>query len=156
MKHFLIATTAALFLAACSDAATTTDADATRVVTEVAAPSVLISEGYIMAPLKGRDIAAGYFIAENQGEAVSLVSASSPSAATVELHTHSMADGVMQMRKVDAVDLPEDGSVVFEPGGFHLMMFGFTRAEGQTETPVTVELSTGEQLVVTLPIRERD
>lgn len=156
MKHFLIATTAALFLAACSDTATTTDADADIGVTEVAASSVLISDGYIMAPLKGRDIAAGYFIAENQGAAVSLVSASSPAAATVELHTHSMADGVMQMRKVDAVDLPEEGSVAFEPGGFHLMMFGFTSVEGQTETPVTVVLSTGEELVVTLPIRERD
>lgn len=153
MKHFLITTTAALFLAACSDAATTPDAD--TIVIDAATPSVLISDGYIMAPLKGRDIAAGYFIAENQGEAVSLVSASSPSAATVELHTHSMADGVMKMRKVDAVDLPEEGSVAFEPGSFHLMMFGFTRAEGQTETPVTVGLSTGEELVVTLPIRER-
>lgn len=153
MKRFLIATTTALLLAACSDVTTTTDAGS--VVTDAATPSVLISDGYIMAPLKGRDVAAGYFIAENQGAAISLISASTPVAATVELHTHSMADGVMKMRKVEAVDLPEEGSVAFEPGSFHLMMFGFSRAEGQTETPVTVVLSTGEEVVVTLPIRER-
>ena len=153
MKHILIATTAALILAACSDASTFTDTDI--VVSDVATPSVLISDGYIIAPLKGRDVAAGYFMAENQGAAISLVSASSPVAATVEMHTHSMADGVMKMRKVEAVDLPEEGSVAFEPGSFHLMMFGFARDEGQTETPVTIVLSTGEEITVTLPIRER-
>jgi copper(I)-binding protein len=154
MTRLLIATTAALLLAACSDVSTNSASDG--VVADAAAPSVLISDGYIMAPLKGRDIAAGYFIAENQGAAISLVSASTPAAATVELHTHSMANGVMKMRKVDAVDLPEEGSIAFEPGSFHLMMFGFTQAEGQTETPVTLMLSTGEELVVTLPIRDRD
>ncbi|MGJ8558690.1 MAG: copper chaperone PCu(A)C [Litorimonas sp.] len=153
MKRFVIAITTALLLTACSDASMTMDADG--VVTDAAMPSVLISDGYIMAPLKGRDVAAGYFIAENQGAAISLVSASTPMAATVELHTHSMVDGVMKMRKVEAVDLAEEGSVAFEPGSFHLMMFGFSRAEGQTETPVTVVLSTGEQIVVSLPIRER-
>jgi hypothetical protein len=76
--------------------------------------------------------------------------------ASVEIHTHSMVDGVMKMRKVDTVDLPEEGSVAFEPGGFHLMMFGFTQTEGQTDAPVTLTFSTGEDLVVNLPIRERD
>ncbi|GHA87962.1 hypothetical protein GCM10009069_08640 [Algimonas arctica] len=153
MKHLLIATTAALFLAACSDVSTVSETD--NSVSDAATPSVLISDGYIIAPLKGRDVAAGYFMAENQGAAISLVSASTPVAATVEMHTHSMADGVMKMRKVDTVDLPEESSVAFEPGSYHLMMFGFARAEGQTETPVTIMLSTGEEITVTLPIRER-
>lgn len=157
MNRFLIATTAALTLVACSGASSDTDAEvaADVVMVEASAPAVLISDGYIMAPLKGRDVAAGYFIAENQGTAISLVSASSPAAAAVELHTHSMADGVMKMREVDAVELPEEGSVAFEPGSFHLMMFGFAATEGQTETPVTFTLSTGEELIVNLPIRER-
>lgn len=153
MKRFLIAMSVALTLAACSGASTEIETEA--VTSDASAASVLISDGYIMAPLKGRDIAAGYFIAENQGAAISLVAASTPAATATEIHTHSMTDGVMKMRQVDAVDLPEEGSIVFEPGGFHLMMFGFTQAEGQTEAPVTLTLSTGEEFVVSLPIRER-
>lgn len=152
MKRLLIATTAAVLLAACSDASTDTASNVGAA--DVSAPSVLISDSYIMAPLKGRDVAAGYFIAENQGAAISLVSASSL-IATVEIHTHSMADGVMKMRKVDTVELPEEGSIAFEPGSFHLMMFGFSPTEGQTEAPVTLGLSTGEELIVMMPIRER-
>lgn len=152
MTRFLIVTCAALMLAACSEASS--DADLDAAVMDASAPSVLISDGYVLAPLKGRDIAAGYFIAENQGAAISLIGATSPMA-SIEIHTHSMVDGVMKMRKVDAVDLPEETSIAFEPGGFHLMMFGFTQAEGQTDAPVTLTLSTGEELVVSLPIRER-
>jgi copper(I)-binding protein len=153
MNRFLIAASAALMLAACSGTSTETEADQATV--EAAAPSVLISDGYVMAPLKGRDVAAGYFMIENQGPATRLVAASSPMA-DVEIHTHSMADGVMKMRQVEAVELPEEASVAFEPGGFHLMMFGFTQADGQTDVPVTLTLSTGEDLLVSLPIRERD
>lgn len=153
MNRFLIATSAALMLAACSGASTETEAD--PATAEAASPSVLISDGYVMAPLKGRDVAAGYFVIENQGAATSLVAASSPTA-TVEIHTHGMVDGVMKMRKVEVVDIPEEESVAFEPGGFHLMMFGFTQADGQTDVPVTLTLSTGEDLTVSLPIRERD
>jgi len=151
MKRLFIAAAfaACTSLTACSGASSDTD-----VATETAASSVLISEGYIMAPLKGRDVGGGFFIAENQGAATQIVSASSPVANAVEIHTHSMDGGVMQMREVDAVDLPENGSVVFEPGSYHLMMFGFAREEGQMDAPVTFTLGTGEEFVVTLPIRE--
>lgn len=152
MTRFLIAFSAVLMLVACSGASS--EAELEAATREASAPSVLISEGYILAPLKGRDIAAGYFIAENQGTAISLTGASSPMA-SIEIHTHTLVDGVMKMRKVDAVELPEETSIVFEPGGFHLMMFGFTQADGQTDAPVTLTLSTGEQLLVSLPIRER-
>lgn len=151
MKRFII-TSAALMLGACSGASSETEFKTAS--QDATAPSVLISEGYVLAPLKGRDIAAGYFIAENQGAATSLIRATSPMA-IVEIHTHTLVDGVMKMRKVDTVDLPEETSIAFEPGGFHLMMFGFSPAEGQIDAPVTLTLSTGEDLVVSLPIRAR-
>jgi copper(I)-binding protein len=153
MKRFILAVTTAILLTACSDPSSTVDVDA--VTTNANTPSVLISEGYIMPPLLGRDVAGGFFIAENQGPATRIVSASSPSANAVEIHTHSMADGVMQMREVDAVDLPENGSIAFEPGSFHLMMFGFSQAEDQAEAQVNFVLDSGEEFSVSLPIRQR-
>ena len=170
MKRFLLVASTALTLAACSQgevepqevvvvepapvASVETVTDVIETVTE--GMSVTVSDGYILAPLKGRDVTAGYFMIQNDGSAVRLVSASSPIASEVELHTHTMADGVMKMREVDGVDLPEGETVTFKPGGLHLMLFGFGQIEGQTETPVTLMFEGGEELTVTLPIRSRE
>ena len=62
-------------------------------------------------------------------------------AKSIEMHQATMtADGVMQMRKVKG-GLPIDpgASLVFEPGGTHLMLLGLEDA-----------LNAGEQLLLTL------
>ncbi|MGB3455895.1 MAG: copper chaperone PCu(A)C [Litorimonas sp.] len=162
----LLALSAALVIAACSDASVETDVTAVKdapiagtdmAAADAAAPlAVTLSDPYIMAPLKGRDVAAGYFVAENDGAAARLVAATSPVAEVVELHTHSMEGGVMKMREVEGVDLPAGESVTFEPGGLHLMLFGFNREEGQTEAPVTLTFEGGEEMTLSVPIRERE
>ena len=162
MKRFLVLS-AALLAAACSQAET----EPQEVVVVEEAPvagspvtvetlAVTVVDPYILAPLKGRDVTAGYFVIENAGPNTRLVSASSPIAAEVEIHTHSMADGVMQMREVDGVDLVAGETIAFEPGGLHLMMFGFARDEGQTETPVTLDFANGDSLTLSVPIRDRE
>ena len=52
-----------------------------------------------------------------------LVSASSPIAGRVEVHTHLMEDGVMKMRRVEALDLKPGESRVLKPSGEHVMLF---------------------------------
>ena len=52
---------------------------------------------------------------------VRLVSAESPVAGTVEIHSMSMKDGVMKMFPVDAVDVPAGKTVKLAPGGYHVM-----------------------------------
>lgn len=51
-----------------------------------------------------------------------LLSATSPVAARVELHTHVHAAGMMRMQQVEAVALPAGQQVDFAPGGLHLML----------------------------------
>lgn len=164
MTRILPILTFATLLVACGNA-TTEDRTVVATDTETVAQTVVdgettmrlsVSDGYVMAPLKGRDVAAGYFVLSNSGPDAALVSAASSAAATVELHTHTMDDGVMRMREVERIDLPSGETVAFEPGGLHLMMFGFSREEGETEAPVTLTLASGETLDVTLPIRERE
>ncbi len=53
-----------------------------------------------------------------------ILSASSDVADRVELHTHSMDEGVMMMREVEHYDLPANGSLVLEPMGHHIMLMG--------------------------------
>ena len=67
---------------------------------------------------------AAWLTIRNSGDADRLVGAGSPAAARVELHRHIHRDGVMTMRKVEAIDLPAGSETALEPGGDHLMLFG--------------------------------
>lgn len=53
-----------------------------------------------------------------------LLSATSPVAELVELHTHSEEDGIMRMRAVEAIAVPAGGKVELKPGGLHIMLIG--------------------------------
>ena len=83
---------------------------------------------------------AVYVSFDNQGkEADRLLSAASPIAEKVELHTHLMEEGVMKMRPVPAIDLPAGATVTLKPGGLHIMLFGLKAplVEG-TRFPLTL------------------
>lgn len=85
-----------------------------------------------------------YMRVENEGdEADRLVSASSAIASAVELHTSSVTNGVMQMRPAeDGVEIPAGETVVFEQGGYHMMLVRLHEAldEGDTfEVELTFE-----------------
>lgn len=53
-----------------------------------------------------------------------LISASSPVAGRVELHTHIMDGNVMRMRRVENIALKPGSSVVLQPHGDHVMLMG--------------------------------
>jgi periplasmic copper chaperone A len=57
------------------------------------------------------------------GTADKLVSASSPAAGRVEVHTHIMDGDVMKMRRLDSLDLEPGKSRILKPSGEHIMMF---------------------------------
>ena len=79
---------------------------------------------------------------ENSGtEDITVVAATSPAAATVELHeTATGADGAMAMQQIEGGFLiPAGGEYVLEPGASHLMLMGLTD-----------DLQAGEMLAVTL------
>lgn len=88
---------------------------------------VMIGEPWARVTLQSRP-AAAYMKIHNMGEAADkIVAVSSPLAERVELHTHTMDNGVMRMRKVEAITLPAKGHTELKPGGLHLMIFGLKR-----------------------------
>jgi len=78
----------------------------------------------VKAPIPGQTISAGYFVLRSTDDNPrQLVAVTSPDAGRVEIHSHVNHDGVMHMMKLENVELPASGQVVFEPGGHHLMIF---------------------------------
>ena len=68
-----------------------------------------------------------------------LVAAETNAAEVVELHTHTMEDGMMKMRRVDKIGLPAGETVKLQPGGLHIMLIGLEH-----------QLEPGEELAITL------
>ena len=99
---------------------------------------IAIEHPYATPSLAGTTTGAAYFVAlENTGaQPDKLVRASTPVAASVELHTMSVdAQGVMRMREVDGIALAPKQSVRMRPGmGDHLMLVGLKRPLKEGET----------------------
>lgn len=93
---------------------------------------LVVSEARVGAPTGPN--AALYFTVVNHGESDRLVGASSDVAERVEIHETTMDDdGTMGMAAVAGIDVATDGTVVFEPGGLHVMLLGVDRlTEGET------------------------
>jgi copper(I)-binding protein len=84
---------------------------------------------------------AAYLTVTNHGSnADRILEATSPVAATVELHTHDVdSEGVMRMRQLEAIELPAGEATALRPGGLHVMLIGLEDrlVEGQ-QFPLTL------------------
>ncbi|MFN3584036.1 copper chaperone PCu(A)C [Phenylobacterium sp.] len=99
---------------------------------------------------------AGFMTLANPGKAAdALVAAESPAARTTEIHRSSMAaGGVMKMEKQAQVAIPAGGTVVFAPGGYHLMFIGLTRTlKAGDKIPATLTFASGARVKAEFEVR---
>lgn len=88
------------------------------------AGQVEVTNATVREPLPGKSLSAGYFSVNNKGtEQIALVAVSSDSFGKVELHSHQMVDGMMQMIEVEKIVVAPGQQVHLQPGGLHLMLF---------------------------------
>ena len=120
------------------------------------ASSIDINDEYATPTPGGVDVSAGYVTIQNRGaEDDRLISASSPRASSVELHSMEMDGDVMRMREIEGgVAIPAGGEAVFKQGGDHLMFMGVTQpfAAGE-EIPVTLVFERAGELAIVMPVQ---
>ncbi len=63
-----------------------------------------------------------------------LIAAVSEVAEAIEIHSMSMGDGMMRMRKLDKLSLPARKAFALEPAGYHLMLLNLRRPLNQGQT----------------------
>lgn len=121
-----------------------------------AADAVKAENAFIRAVPPGQANSAAFLTLINGSSAPhSLKSATSPVANTVELHTHTNNNGVMEMRQVPQIDVPAKGQVTLAPGGLHIMLIGLKQDLKPGETAsVTLNFEDGSTAVVDAPIKE--
>ncbi len=83
-----------------------------------------------------------------------LVGASSPIAASAELHDHIKDGDIVRMRSVPEIDVPAGGAVALKPGGLHVMLIGLKQPlrEGE-EIPLTLTFAKAGTVIVEVPVK---
>ena len=91
---------------------------------ETAADAVEVLDAYVREVPPVSTTSAAFMTLRNTGtEDHAVVTARSPAAEIVELHTHIMGDdGMHRMREVEKVEIPAGGETVLQPGGLHVML----------------------------------
>ncbi len=90
--------------------------------------SVSTTDAWARPASAGAETAVYLTIANDGSSADTLLSASSPTATSVEMHKSSTdMNGMTGMAPVAKIDIPAGQSVALEPGGMHLMVTGLTK-----------------------------
>jgi periplasmic copper chaperone A len=114
---------------------------------------ILVEGEFARPALKDQLNSILYMQIANHGSDAALVSASTDAAKIVELHAHVNDNGVMRMRKIEKIDLPEGQKVMLKPGGMHVMLIGLNRDLLLGESvDVTLEFSDGSKKLLTAPV----
>ena len=98
---------------------------------------------------------AAYLTVVNHGAAGDrLLAVSTPVAPRAELHGHTMEDGVMKMRPVEAIEVAPMQPTALKPGGYHVMLMGLEAplVEGQA-FPLTLTFETAGSLEVEVQVQ---
>jgi copper(I)-binding protein len=99
---------------------------------------------------------AVYLSIENNGEQDDqLLSVAAAVADAAEMHESTITDGVMQMRQAQVVDVPAGESVVFEPGGLHVMLIGVhTSLEPGDRLELDLTFAQAGNITVSVAVRD--
>ncbi|WP_417596232.1 copper chaperone PCu(A)C [Oceanospirillum sp.] len=122
----------------------------------MAASTVDVKNPYARAVPPGQSNSAIFMMLENKSaKEVRLIRAQSSVADAVELHTHTMDQGVMKMRQVSEIAIPGNGMAHLKPGGHHIMLIGLKQNlfEGQ-KISVKLYFSNGSMSVVSMPVKK--
>lgn len=123
----------------------------------VASAQVEVKDAWIRATVSQQK-ATGAFMRLTAAQATRVVQVSSPVAGVAEIHEMSMADNMMRMRPISALELPAGRTVELKPGGYHVMLLDLKQAikEGDT-VPLTLVLESSDgkrsQLELNVPVR---
>lgn len=131
-------------------------ASAQELISTAEVQSVMISveHAYIRATIPGTINSSAYMEIKNNGsEMVSLLSAYSNISERIEIHQHTMVDGMMRMRRVESIAIGAKDRVKLQPSGFHLMIFDVKNPlEPQQEVEITLNFSNNVSVTVSMPV----
>ena len=123
-----------------------------------AASPITIERPWARASAPGQTVGGGFMTILHQGATEDrLVSATTPIARDVQIHTMNMDGGVMRMRPVEGgLVIPAGGRVVLQPGGLHLMFMELSAPlVAGSSFPVTLRFANAGDIKVEFNVEAR-
>ena len=119
--------------------------------------ALTVGHPYARPTAPSQPAGGGYLKLINKGADDRLVSASTPVATSVEIHSMRLEGDVMRMREIGSLDLPAGKTVELKPGGLHLMFIGLKAplVVGQT-FPLTLKFEKAGAVDVTVNVSPAD
>jgi len=121
-------------------------------------PSPLnVDGGYVRLNANPAAPSAGYFTIHGGPAPVVLRDITTNAAVRVEMHESKMQDGMATMAPIDTVDVPAGGTIKFEPGGKHVMLWQVNQqAIAAGKMTFTFLFSNGDRILVDAVIQKPD
>lgn len=110
-------------------------------VDEKSERSVSIQDAWVRPTNPGQEVGAAYMTFTSKQD-MSLISVEADATKSVEIHSMTMENGVMEMRMLDTLPLKAGVPYKLMPGGFHFMLFDLKKP-----------LTTGELVNFTLTFK---
>ena len=88
--------------------------------------NIQLSEAWARATVPGQEV-SGAFLSVKSLRPAKLIKVESPIADSVEIHSMTMKNGVMEMRELKTLALPAGKLVKLAPGELHLMLIDIKR-----------------------------
>lgn len=108
---------------------------------------LVASDVMIKAPMPGMNMSVGYLrLRNNTATPITLTNVTSPQFESVEMHETRIEDDVSRMVALGQLTIPARSTVIFEPGGKHLMLM---RPVDESPT-VTLDFYAGADIVLTI------
>ena len=121
----------------------------------VQASDIDVSNAYMREVIPGNSVTSAYMTISNQSDAeIKLVAATSSISPTIEIHEHTMRDGMMRMGQVAGITIGAGEQATLQPMGLHLMVFDLAAPlkAGQQVT-MTLAFENNQKIDVTMPVR---
>jgi len=119
------------------------------------APHVRVRDPWVRTSTGEGANSAAYMTVLNAGKRPQrLVGARCDAARAAQLHRTTIDDsGMARMGEVESVEIPAEGRLVLEPGGYHLMLMGVgSLVEGDT-VELTLRFEGADSIRVRAPVR---
>ena len=123
-------------------------------VSEKESSMVEVKQAYIRATIPGTSISSSYMEIENKfAKPVTLLKVTSEISPRIEIHQHTMVDGMMRMRKLNSLDIKAKERVKLQPSGLHLMLFDVKKPlKAQQQVELTLNFSNNTSVTIPVPV----
>ncbi|QLE87911.1 copper chaperone PCu(A)C [Shewanella sp. Scap07] len=122
-----------------------------------ASANVVLVDGFVRAMPASVPNTAAYFVLQNHGPNLELVSVDVDFAKEAQLHTVIEENGVVKMRQVNSFSVPMHGELRLDESGEHVMLMGLKHQlpVGQN-VELVLHFNDGSQLPISLKVSKQD